>query len=149
MSQTNPDATTDDSTDSQTDDDSPSLAERLAGIRERVDALESDDVDDMDDISLVELRSELKALEDAVEETRKNVADDELKGRMDVGENLYGLTLIESHNKYLEEDAGEVIMRAVSQGIDYTGFVQVNASTLADEHPDLAEIGEASYTYLR
>jgi len=148
MSQSNSDAT--DSGTVQNNDSSPdSLQEQVTAMHERLDALEPDEIEDMDDLDLVELRTEIKELEDTVDEVRSDVVDAELEDRIEVGESLYGLSRIESHNKYLAEDAGKVIMRAVGQGIDYTEFVSVNASALASEHPDLAEVKRAEYTYLR
>jgi hypothetical protein len=107
------------------------------------------DVSELPDEQLVELWTELKDLADAVEDLRKDVVEPVMEQRVDPGERLLGINRIESHNKYVAEDDGAVVARAVSQGIDYTEFVSVNASTLASEHPDLAEIGEASYTYFR
>jgi hypothetical protein len=47
------------------------------------------------------------------------------------------------------EDPSTVIARAVGQGIAYDSFVSIKASKLAEVAPDLAEIGEREYTYLR
>jgi len=129
--------------------DSASLAENLAGLRDRIESADSDRIADMADVDLVELRTELKALESDVNDMREDVVDDELTDRIEPGESLFGLNHIESHNKYLAEDAGTVIMRMVSDGMDWTEYVDVNASSLASDHPDLAEIGRYEYTYLR
>jgi hypothetical protein len=141
-----------DTTDASTDNDytpTDGLTEQVTALHERLDALESDAIEELDDVDLVELRTEIKELEDTVEDARKDTVDAELKTRVEPGETLLGLSHIKSHNKYLKEDAGSVVMRAVSQGIDYTGFVDVNASKVADQHPELAEIGQAEYSYLR
>lgn len=147
MSQTDADPT--DDAQSQTDDDGRTLADELAAVRERVDELTADEVAEMEDLTLAELRTELKELEDTVETARKDVADDELTARMEPGESLYGLTLVQSHRKYVAEDDASVVMRAVREGVDYTAFTEVNASKLAEVAPDLAEIGKHEYTYLR
>jgi len=125
------------------------LSSDVADLRDAIESLDDSDVDGMSDHELVELRDEIKSLEDAVSDVRKAVVDDELQGRIDVGDSLLGLNHIESHNKYVAESEISVIMRAVSKGIDYTQFVDVNASALADDHPELAEVGQAEYTYLR
>jgi hypothetical protein len=149
MSQTDTDAT-DESTDSnQTAEEKHVITERVTAMRERLESLETDELEEMEDFALVELRSELKMLEDKVSDVRKGQADDVLQERIDVGESLYGLSHIESHNKYVDEDVGTVIMRAVSAGVDYTEFVSVHASTLASDYPELADIGRSTYTYLR
>jgi chromosome segregation ATPase len=145
MSQSNSGAT-DSSTDSN-NDSSPSLKDELASVRERLDDLE--DVADMDDLDLVELRTEVKELEDSVEDARKDVVEAELETRVEPGEKLFGLHRIESHNKYVAEDAGAVVARAALQGINWTDFVELKASKLASEYPDLAEIGTYDYTYFR
>jgi|APHM01.1.fsa_nt_gi hypothetical protein len=126
------------------------VAEHIADIRDRLDTIDSETVADMSDMDLVELRTELKELESETETVRKNVADNELKDRVAPGEKLLGISHIASHNKFIPEDDGSVVARAVSRGIDYTDFVNVNASTtIANEYPDLAEVEEAEYTYLR
>jgi chromosome segregation ATPase len=145
MSQSNSGAT-DASTDSN-NDSSPDLKEQLASVREQLDDLE--DVADMDDLELVELRTEVKELEDSVEDARKDVVESELETRVEPGEKLFGLHRIESHNKFVAEDAGAVIARAALQGINWTEFVELKASKLASEHPGLAEIGQYDYTYFR
>lgn len=84
MSQTNADAT-DASTDSN-NDSSPGLMDELASVREQLDDLE--DVSDMGDLDLVELRTEVKELEDRVEDVRKDVVEAELETRVKPGEKL-------------------------------------------------------------
>jgi hypothetical protein len=148
MSQSNPDAV--DADDSiSTDKHALALAEHVSAMRERLDAMRESEIEAMDDVDLVELRTEIKELEDSVEDARKSVVDDELQDRIEPGESLLGLNHIESHNKGVSEDTGTIIMRAVSNGIDYTQFVSINASTLADVAPEIAEIEEYPYTYLR
>jgi NADH/NAD ratio-sensing transcriptional regulator Rex len=80
---------------------------------------------------------------------RKELADETIKGRVAPGDSLQGLNHIQSHRKYLDEDTASVIMRAVSKGISWTEFVDVNASTLAKDYPELAEIGQQEYSYIR
>jgi hypothetical protein len=147
MADQNATASASGSTASQTT--AATLAADVRDLRDAIDSLDESDVSDMDDVSLVELRDEIKSLEDSVSDTRSDVVDDELQERIDVGDTLLGLSHIESHNKYVAESEISVIMRAVAKGIDYTNFVDVNASTLASDHPELAEVGEAEYTYLR
>jgi len=147
MSQSNPGAT-DSGTDSNNNSD-PGVTDDVTAVREALDAVEPDDVADMDDLDLVELRTELKELEDSVEDVRKDVAEAELETRVEPGEKLFGLHRVESHNKYVAEDAGVVIARAALQGINWTEFVDLKASKLASEHPGLAEIGRYDYTYFR
>lgn len=147
MSQTDADAT--DASTGSNDDSDQSLTEQVTAMRERLDALERSELADMDDLDLVELRTELKELEDRVEETRKEQADDVLEDRVDPGEKLYGLHRVESHSKYVDDDVGDVVMRAVSEGIDWTQFVSIDASDLADVAPEVADIGRYEYTYFR
>lgn len=123
------------------------LADELAYLNELLASLSTDDLEDMSDRELVDVRTELKELEDEVEDARKERADEVLADRVDVGERLHGLKRVQSHSKYVAEDDGSVVARAVAQGIDYTEFVSVNASTVAEEYPDLAEIGKSEYTY--
>lgn len=135
----------------QSDADNPlqTFQEKVTAAREVLETLDESDVSDAEDLHLVELRSELKDLEDIVETARKDITDGELKDRMTAGETLYGLSLIESHNKYLKDEPGAVVGRAVQKGIDYTEFVDVNASKLAEIAPEIGEIGKYEYTYLR
>lgn len=100
------------------------------------------------DEDLAELWSAIKSLEDTVEEIRKEVIEAEMEERVDPGEDLCGISLIESHRKYVEEDVGTVIGRAANRGIDYTQFVSLKASKLSDK-PELATIGRNEYTYFR
>lgn len=125
------------------------LTDRVAAVREHLDAVDESEISEMDDLDLVELRTEVKQLENTVEEVRKETVDEEVKTRVEPGEKLYGLSHIESHGKYVEEDAATVVARAVSAGVDYGEFVDISASKLADVAPDLAEIGRYEYTYLR
>lgn len=126
-----------------------SLTDHVASVRENLDALDTEEVAEMDDIDLVELRTEVKQLENTVEEVRKETVDEELKGRIEPGEKLYGLSHIESHGKYVEEDASTVIARAVGKGVNYGEFVDIKASKLQEIAPEIATIGRYEYTYLR
>lgn len=121
-------------------------AERTTELLEK---LEETGVTSLPDRQLVELHNTLKTLEDTVKEVRKETVDSNLKDRIPEGESRFGLQHIESHRKYTPESVQTIIMRAVAMGIDYTQFVDVNASTLAKDHPEVAEIGQHEYTYLR
>lgn len=142
-----PDTGTDESTDEETVADT--LETELSFAVELLESVTESDVADMSDEEIVRVRNELKELDDKTEEVRKDVVDSEIENRIEPGESLYGLSRIQSHNKYITEDDGAVVARAVSQGIDYTEFVNVNASKLSEVAPDLTEIHEAEYTYLR
>jgi len=72
-----------------------------------------------------------------------------VKDRVNPGDSLLGLSHIKSHNKFVTEDAGKIIMRAVTEGIDYTEFISVKASKLDSIAPGIAEIKKSEYTYLR
>ena len=137
-------------TDSDTDSDSvaDTLESELSFATELLASLEDSDIESMSDEELVKVRSACKALEDISEETRKDL-DSEVKNRVNPGESLLGLSHIESHNKYVSEDAGTIIMRAVSEGIDYTEFISINASQLSDMAPDLCEVHRSEYSYVR
>lgn len=137
--------------DEQTQSDwsvAPVLVEELAYLRDLLESVGADDIERMADDELVDVRSELKELEDAVEDTRKSGVEDELEDRVDPGERLHGLHRIESHNKYVAEDVGTVIGRLVNEGVDYTEYVDLNASALADSDLDV-QIGRYEYTYFR
>lgn len=114
-----------------------------------ISQVEQETVEEMSDEQLVDVRVSLKELEDTVEDVRKELVEPELDERVDPGERLHGLHRVQSHRKYVAEDVGSVIGRAAALGIDFTDFVSLDASTLADEHPDLAEIGVTDYTYYR
>lgn len=133
----------------KTDGDKTRAERVLSDLSEALESLESESFEDMADGRLVAIRTELKDLETQVESLRKDRADPALEERIEPGERLLGLQRVKSHNKYVDEDPQTVIMRAVGRGIDYTEFVSLDAPTLASEYPDLAEIGEAEYTYLR
>lgn len=120
---------------------------RLADALESLEDLDEADVRELEDEELVSLRTTLKELENVTEDVRKDAADSVLRDRVDVGGRLQGLKRVQSHSKYVEDDVGEVVMRAVSEGINYTEFVDLDASTLADEYPELAEIGKHEYDY--
>lgn len=121
----------------------------LWSLNSELENLDESEIEAMSDTELVRLREALKAVEDTSETVRKELADETIKGRVAPGDSLLGVSHIESHRKYVAEDAITVIMRAVSKGIDYTQFVDVSASTLASDYPELAEIGKNEYTYLR
>ena len=134
---------------SQTMPVSDTTVSKLWSLHGELEDLDVSEVENMSDKELVRLRQALKAVEDVSENVRKEVADETIKGRVAPGESLLGISHIESHRKYAAEDAVTVIMRAVSKGIDYTQFVDVNASTLASDYPELAEVGKHEYSYLR
>jgi hypothetical protein len=123
--------------------------ESLADAREALESVDDEDLSALPDDVLVQLRNQLKALEDETEETRKKQAEEELRARVDPGEKLLGLHRVQSHNKYVVDDAASVVGRAVAEGLDYGEFVSINASKLADVAPHLAEIGESEYDYFR
>lgn len=152
MSQSNPDATDgieqSDSTDDSSVSVAPAVIAQLKSATKLLEKVDGDDVAEMDDRELVDVRTALKNLEDEVEDARKERVEDELEGRMEPGERLHGLHLIESHNKFVAEDAGTVIGRLANAGIDYTEYVDLNASALADAEIDV-EIGQYDYTYFR
>lgn len=124
------------------------LVDEVEYINELLGSLDDDAVEQMSDQKLVELRSAIKELESTVDDVRKKRVDGELKDRIEPGERLFGLSHVESHSKFVAEDVGTVIMRAVSAGVDYTDFVDLKASALADSEVE-AEIGRNEYTYLR
>jgi hypothetical protein len=121
----------------------------LWSIHSKLKNLDESEIEAMNDTELVRLRQALKAVEDTSETVRKELADETIKGRVAPGDSLQGLNHIQSHRKYLDEDTASVIMRAVSKGISWTEFVDVNASTLAKDYPELAEIGQQEYSYIR
>jgi len=139
-------ATTTPTRTTPTNDDTTS---NLWSLQSELENLDESEIEMMSDTELVRLREALKAVEDTSETVRKELADETIKGRVAPGESLLGVNHIESHRKYVAEDAVTVIMRAVSKGIDWTQFVDVSASTLSSEYPELAEIGKHEYTYLR
>jgi len=143
--QMTPDA--DDSAE-QTDDRSMAdmAVEEIETATEIVSSLTEADMASMSDEDLVAVRTALKDLEDESEEARSDRADEELSDRVEPGDRLHGLKRVVNHNKYVAEDAGSVIMRAVSNGVDYTDFVDLDASALAESDLDV-EIGEYEYTY--
>lgn len=152
MSQSNSDASAS-VEQSDTADDSnvsvaPAVIAQLKSARLLLEKVSEDDMADMSDRELVDVRTELKELEDVAEDARKNIAEDELEDRVSPGERLHGLHHIESHNKYVAEDTGTVIGRLANAGIDYTEYVALNASALADAGIDV-EIGQYDYTYFR
>jgi hypothetical protein len=124
-------------------------ASKLSSLENELDTLDESEITSMSDAELARLRDTIKAVEDTSESVRKELVDDELKSRVAPGESLHGISHIESHRKYLAEDDMSVVMRAVAKGINFHDFVDVNASTLANEYPELAEIGEHEYSYLR
>lgn len=128
---------------------SDTTTSKLWSLNSELENLDVSEIESMSDTELVRLREALKAVEDTSEAVRKELADETIKGRVAPGESLLGVNHIESHRKYVAEDAVTVIMRAVSKGIDWTQFVDVSASTLSSEYPELAEIGKHEYTYLR
>lgn len=129
-------------------DSNSTIESDVSDVRDRLESLGADDVKSMNDVELVELREAVKQLEDTVESVRKDTVDAEVKDRVEPGDSLHGLKHVESHSKYVKDDVGRVVMRAVSRGIDYTDFVSLDASALADHEADLAEIGRNEYTYL-
>ena len=130
----------------QTVDLSPVVSE-LSAMRDRLEALSESQVADADDVDVTELREELKRLEDITEEARKEVVESELRDRVAIGDSICGLKRIESHNKYVNDNAGSVIARCAALGIDYTQFVDLDATALADHEADLADVGRYTYDY--
>jgi len=129
------------------------LLKELSAMNEILESFDEDHFSDMSDEELAKVWSEVKDLEKNVKGTRKDQVEEVLEERVDPGERLCGINHIESHNKFVSEDVSNVIMRAVSRGIDYTQFVSLDASTIADMNEDLdkdlAEIGRSEYTYFR
>ena len=125
------------------------ITSNLWEIESELTNLDESEIAAMSDTELVRLREAIKAVESTSESVRKELADSELKERVAPGESLLGISHIESHRKYLAEDGTSVVMRAVAKGINFHDFVDVNASTLAKEYPELAEIGQQEYSYLR
>jgi len=125
------------------------LAGDLQEIESRLDSLTEGEAQVLSDEELVRLRDAVKSLEDTVESTRKETVDEVVKDRVNPGDSLLGLSHIKSHNKFVTEDAGKIIMRAVTEGIDYTEFISVKASKLDSIAPGIAEIKKSEYTYLR
>ena len=122
---------------------------KLWEVESTLESLDESEVAAMSDTELVRLREAIKSVEDTSESVRKELADSEIKSRVAPGDSLLGINHIESHRKYVAESDISVIMRAVSKGINFHNFVDINASTLADEYPELAEIGKQEYSYLR
>jgi len=114
-----------------------------------LESIDESTVESMGDEELVRLREAVKAIDDLSETVRKDATDSELKDRIPVGGEIHGISHIESHRKFVDEDPVTVIMRAVAKEIDYTEFVDISATTLAKEYPDLTEIGENEFSYLR
>jgi hypothetical protein len=128
---------------------SQSLAEQTDELTDRLESLTDADVSVMSDEELVELRTSIKELENQVKDTRKDVVETELENRVEPGESMLGLKRVQSHSKFVAEDAETVVARAVANGIDYGQFTSVSASKLADTAPEIAEIGRNEYTYFR
>jgi hypothetical protein len=135
------------STDEQDTTNSTTLEiQEACGTLEHLTEVE---VQSMSDSELVELREAIKSIEDTAETVRKDITDECIKSRVSPGDNLHGLSHIESHRKYVSENKVSVIMRAVSEGIDWTEFVSISASTISEEYPELTDIGRDEYSYLR
>jgi len=135
-----------------TTDDVVTVNEAISAINEAQSTIEKYDSFDAvvdSDSELVELWSAIKDLEDSIESVRKDVVEPEMEHRCDVGDDICGVNRIESHRKYIAEDPATVIGRAVNRRIDYTQFVSLNASTIANEFPEIATIGRNEYTYFR
>jgi len=135
-----------------TTDDVVSVNEAISAIEAAESSIDKyDEVDALvdSDPELVELWSAIKDLEDSIESARKDVIEPEMEDRCDIGDDICGVNRIQSHRKYVTEDAATVIGRAVNQRIDYTQFVSLNASTIANEFPEIATIGRNEYTYFR
>jgi len=118
---------------------------------ERLSDLSEDDVAQMDDGDLAALREATKGVEDTAEDTRKDAVDAEIEAR----DGVAGMTVVESHKKYVAADEMSVVMTLVSAGIDPSPVIDVNASDLAELLADTDEVamddavGRFSYTYIR
>lgn len=126
-----------------------SINQQIESVAQALENFDDSDAYVESDGNLVNLWSAIKELEDTVEEVRKEVIESEMKARVNPGDRLCGVSLIQSHRKYIEEEASTVIGRAANRGIDWTPFVSINASTLAKSHPDIATVGRNKYTYFR
>ena len=131
-----------------TDADDVSVLQEAA---KRLSDLSGDDVEDMDDDRLAALREATKDVEDTAEDTRKDTVDAEIEAR----DGVPGMTVVESHNKYVADDDVSVVMSLVSAGIDPSPVIDVNASDLSDLLADTDAVdmddavGRFSYTYIR
>ena len=137
-------------TDAQfpTDADDVSVLQEAA---ERLSDLSEEDVERMDDERLAALRAAMKGVEDTTEDTRKDTVDAEIEAR----DGVCGMTVVESHKKYVADDEMSVVMTLVSAGIDPSPVIDVNASDLSDllADTDAVEmddaVGRFTYTYIR
>lgn len=133
---------------SQTAADTVSALEEAA---ERLSDLSEADVEQMDDDALAALRDATKTVEDTAEDARKDTVDEEIEAR----DGVPGMTVVESHKKYVSADEMSVVMTLVSAGIDASPVIDVNASNLADLLADTDEVemddavGRYEYTYIR
>lgn len=127
----------------------PSINRKINRAKRSIESYDDTNASGSSDDSLTSLWSAIKSLEDAAEELRKEVLEPEMESRVAAGDRISGVQLIESHRKYVEDDAPTVIGRAVGRGINYTEFVSLDATVLASDYPDLADIGRNEYTYFR
>lgn len=140
--------------DAATDAQSQTAADALNAVQEAADRLSdlsAEDVEQMDDETLAALRDATKEVEDTAEDTRKDTVDAEIESR----DGVPGMTVVESHKKYVARDEMSVVMTLVSAGIDPSPVIDVNASDLADLLADTDEVemddavGRFTYTYIR
>jgi len=140
--------------DAATDAQSQTAPDTLTAVQEAADRLSdlsAEDVEQMDDETLAALREATKTVEDTAEDTRKDTVDSEIEAR----DGVPGMTVVESHNKYVAADEMSVVMTLVSAGIDPSPVIDVNASDLHDLLADTDEVemddavGRFSYTYIR
>jgi hypothetical protein len=139
-----------DTTDAQSQTAADSV-DALEEAAERLSDLSEADVERMDDDTLATLREATKTVEDTAEDTRKDTVDEEITAR----DGVPGMTVVESHNKYVSGDEMSIVMSLVSRGIDPSPVIDVNATALSDLLADADgvamddAVGRYEYTYIR
>lgn len=148
-------AKADDAADSNDDSGADTAAEKLAQLSEEVAELRDEigRAEEMDTDELAEIEAGLKALEDDVEECRKEEVEPTLDERLDVGDTAGAVRRVEGHNKFVF-DADDTLNALEEVGVNPLSVCKPNASDVADaldEHDlDVSNhVGEATYTYYR
>lgn len=122
-----------------------------AVARELERAVESEmDVSDTDAEDLAELSAACKRLEDATEEARKDIFEDELGDRVDDGERVGPLSKQSGRNTWVTDDEG-AFAAVAEAGEDPMDVASVSIGDLRDVlGEDASEfIGESEYSYFR
>jgi transcriptional accessory protein Tex/SPT6 len=141
----------DTTTDAQSETDLAEMTGTLADVSDALDTLSPEEIEAADDEKLAELRNAIRNIENAAEDTRKDTVENELKTRVEPGDSIAGLSLIEVEKTNVPDESAVIDMMR-SAGRPPENVMEVKAGKVEDlaaeaEGITTEPLGTYSYTY--